>query len=139
MDNNNNNSENVVISKKSLIPIETLITVVVMAIAITGTWIRSDMRTNVNAESIVELKGGIKTLTESVETSLTDIDDTLDQMLLESKIKNKLDEYRIREWWTSDMMSEYTDILETILTDGGINISKMPNVSHIKKRIGPNL
>ena len=102
------NTPDVKLSKKSWISVESMITVLIMAVAITGTWFRIEVKSDQNKKDIIEINEKLGSYVEQTTAELTKINATLTEMLIETRIKNELASVQMRDRWTSEMMEDYS-------------------------------
>jgi hypothetical protein len=121
--------------KKSWITVQSLISAVIMSIALTGTWIRVDNRTAANAEAIVELNARFTDYVEKTTISLDTINATLTEMLVEARIKNEIAGLEMSDRWTSEMMESFSaDWLEVLQEyHPEMKHSNVPNVKDTQR------
>ena len=122
------------IGKKSFISLEIFIMAVVMVFSLAMTWSSLNNSIEDNAKSIVSVQTQMKNNT----AELKDIGDTLNSMLIESRINNELSKERMGDRWTASMeeemwrnMSDYIRKFHPEFTMNGL-----PTVRDIQKQYG---
>ena len=122
------------IGKKSFISLEIFVMAVVMVFSLAMTWNSLNNSIEDNAKSIVSLE----TQMQNNTTELKCIGDTLNDMLIESRINNELSKERMGDRWTASMEEEMwrnlSDYMRKFHPD--FTMSSIPTVRDIQKQYG---
>ena len=126
------------ITKWSFIPLETLVAAVIMAVALTGIWIRGEVRSDQNTEDIASLKVRLEEYAEGTTIELIRINKTLGEMLVQDRIKNELAAVKMGDRWTSHMQEEYShkwlEVIQEYHPD--LKLSDLPTVIETQEKFG---
>ena len=122
------------IGKKSLISVEVLILAIVVAISLTTTTVIQNRDITDNAKAIKELTKNFN----EMNTNLSNINITLDEMLFQTKMKNQLELISMRDRWSAGCMEdhdrEWLKVLQEIHPE--LKQSVIPDVKTIQRNNG---
>jgi len=126
------------ITKKSWVQLETLVAAVIMAGGITATWIRGEIRGQQNKQAISDVRAELKIYAQTTKDRLTGIEDTLDEMLFQTRLKNEMDAIRMGDRWTSamqqDLQDQWYDLIKRLHPEAEFEHGELPNIKDIQSR-----
>lgn len=126
------------IDKKSLISLEVAILSIVLAISITGTWIRMELGLKDNTNDITTLANKVDSNYEKTSQELVKINTILTKMLTAQEVQNGINIYKLRDRWTAGMMETHDDVWLSILQEyhPELRHEDVPDVPAIQRRYG---
>ena len=122
------------IGKKSFISLEIFVMAVVMVASLVMTWNSLNKSIESNARSIVSLQTQMQNNTAELKC----IGDTLNDMLIESRINNELSKERMGDRWTASMEEEMLRNLANYMRKfhPEFTMSSLPTVRDIQAQYG---
>ena len=126
------------IDKRSLISLEVTILAIVLAISITGTWIRMELGLKYNTNDIIALSEKVDGNYQQTSKELKSINNILTKMLTAQEVQNGINIYKLRDRWTAGMMSEHDESWLSILQEfhPELHHDDVPDVSDIQRKFG---